>query len=60
MVEAWIHLRCPSCDRIWEASPSRLPAPQTEFACDQCGARRPTSVFMKEQRDLEILKQFAG
>lgn len=60
MVEAWIELRCPACDRIWEASPTQLPAPQTAFECDHCGERRRTSLFMKDQRDLEILKQFAS
>lgn len=60
MVEAWIQLACPSCDRRWESSPTSLPSPQADFECAGCGAVRTTSLFMKDQRDLEILKQFAG
>jgi rRNA maturation endonuclease Nob1 len=60
MVEAWIQLRCPSCERIWEASPTDLPAPDDGFECASCGETRTTAQFMKDQRDLEILKQFAG
>lgn len=60
MVEAWIQLRCPSCDRRWESSPTDLPSPQAAFECDGCGASRPTAEFMRDQRDLEILKQFAA
>lgn len=60
MVEAWIQLRCPSCDQIWESSPSKLPAPDAAFECSHCGEERTVAQFMKDQRDLEILKQFAG
>ena len=59
MVEAWITLRCPACGQSWESSPTALPAPSTDFECDHCGEARTTSQFMKDQRDLEILKQFA-
>lgn len=59
MVEAWIQLRCPVCEQTWEDSPADLPAPDTTFECPSCGATRSTSLFMKDQRDLEILKQFA-
>jgi hypothetical protein len=60
MVEAWIQLRCPSCDAAWESSPTELPAPAASFACSACGEHRTTAQFMKDQRDLEILKQFGG
>lgn len=58
MVEAWIQLRCPACEQVWEASPTDLPAPDVSFECASCGERRSTAQFMKAQRDLEILKQF--
>lgn len=60
MVEAWIQLRCPNCDHLWESSPTALPAPDASFQCPQCGETRRTALFMKDQRDLEILKQFAS
>lgn len=59
MVEAWIELQCPACQRSWEASPTDLPAPDERFTCASCGEVRTTAQFMKDQRDLEILKQFA-
>lgn len=58
MVEAWIQLRCPTCEQRWESSPTDLPAPDADFECPSCGETRSTSLFMKDQRDLEILKQF--
>ena len=60
MVEAWIQLRCPSCDRSWEASPTSLPDPDVSYECDGCGEARTTAQFMQAKRDLEILQQFAG
>lgn len=59
MVEAWIQLRCPTCEQLWESSPTDLPAPSADYECSSCGATRSTAEFMKDQRDLEILKQFA-
>lgn len=58
MVEAWIQLRCPACGQTWESSPTDLPTPNADFQCQHCGETRSTAQFMKEQRDLEILKQF--
>lgn len=60
MVEAWIQLRCPSCEQAWQSSPTELPAPDASFSCSACGEARTTAQFMKDQRDLEILKEFAG
>ncbi|MDZ7701360.1 MAG: hypothetical protein U5J98_04445 [Halobacteriales archaeon] len=60
MVEAWIQLRCPSCERLWESAPTELPPPTGSFECEGCGEARSTAQFMKDQRDLEILQQFAG
>ncbi len=59
MVEAWIQLRCPSCDQSWEASPTGLPEADAELRCDACGEARTTAQFMQAKRDLEILQQFA-
>lgn len=58
MSEAWIQLRCPECQKSWEANPSDLPAPGTKFDCKRCGGRRPTAEFMRTKRDLDILEQF--
>jgi len=60
MVQAWIQLRCPSCEQMWESSPTDLPPPTADFECASCGERRSTAQFMKDQRDLEILKQFTS
>jgi rRNA maturation endonuclease Nob1 len=60
MVEAWIQLRCPACERTWESSPTDLPPPGEAFECASCGETRSVAQFMKDQRDLEILKQFTG
>lgn len=59
MVEAWIELRCPACEQTWEGSPTDLPSSDAKFECTSCGERRTMAQFMKDQRDLEILKQFA-
>ncbi|EMA11943.1 hypothetical protein C435_18759 [Haloarcula marismortui ATCC 33799] len=37
---------------------SDLPAPETQFACDDCGAERSLSEFMRTTRDLEVLQEF--
>lgn len=58
MVEAWIELRCPACEQTWEASPTDLPTSDATLECSSCGERQRTALFMKDQRDLEILKQF--
>jgi len=58
MQEAWLQLRCPDCDKHWEATPTDLPSPDTQFDCDGCGAERPLSEFMKTTRDLELLREF--
>lgn len=57
MQEAWLQLLCPDCEKHWEATASDLPSPETSFACDDCGAERPLSEFMKTARDLELLRQ---
>ncbi|MFA9518693.1 hypothetical protein ACERIT_16060 [Halopenitus sp. H-Gu1] len=58
MPEAWIDIRCPECEEHWEADPVTLPAPDEEFQCPQCDARRSVSEFMRAKRDLEVLKEF--
>lgn len=58
MPPAWIQLRCPNCEEGWEEDPTDLPAPDTEYQCQHCWARHPTSGFMRSTRDLEILTEF--
>lgn len=58
MQEAWLQLRCPDCDKHWEATATDLPSPDTGFSCDGCNAERPLSEFMKTARDLELLREF--
>ncbi len=58
MQEAWLQLRCPDCDKHWEAAPTALPSPETMFSCDDCGTERSLSEFMKTKRDLELLREF--
>lgn len=58
MDEAWIQLQCPNCGETWEANPSDLPAPGTDYSCRSCEATNPTREFMRTARDLEILKEF--
>lgn len=59
MEEAFVQLLCPECNKAWEASPSELPEPQETFRCPDCRESRRTSEFMRTDRDLETLKQFA-
>jgi len=58
MQEAWLQLRCPDCDKHWEATPTDLPSPDTPFICDDCSEERSLSEFMKTTRDLELLREF--
>ena len=60
MQEAWIPLTCPDCGDQWEAEPSSLPRPGTDFACPYCGASRKISEFVKTERGLDILIEFHG
>ena len=60
MQEAWLQLQCPACSVAWEARVSDLSAPETQFACDDCGAERSLSEFMRTTRDLEVLQEFTG
>lgn len=58
MQEAWIQLKCPSCEATWEANPADLPAPDADFTCTHCGKTRRMSEFARAARDLEILRDF--
>ena len=58
MNEAWIQLRCPSCQEDWEANPTDLPAPDRSFECPYCGESGTMRAFMKTERGLEILGEF--
>ncbi|WP_335999904.1 hypothetical protein [Halorientalis halophila] len=58
MNEAFVQLRCPACEKDWEAAPTDLPATDAAFSCPDCGDQRRTAEFMRTERDLEILEQF--
>lgn len=58
MHKSWVPLECIDCEEQWEQSPGELPAPDSDFECDQCGTNRPISEFVKTQQGLQILKQF--
>lgn len=57
MVEAYVQLLCPECNKDWESNPSDLPLPNKVFHCPDCHASYRTSEFMRTDRDLETLKQ---
>ncbi len=59
MEEAFVQLLCPECTKSWESSPNNLPTPPEMFHCPTCHATRRTAEFMRTDRDLETLKQFA-
>jgi hypothetical protein len=60
MVEAFVRLLCPECDKGWEENPSSLPGVRRNFDCPNCHATRRLSEFMRTERDLEAVKQFGG
>ena len=57
MVEAYVRLLCPECNKDWESSPGDLPAPDAMFHCPGCHATYRTAEFMRTDRDLQTLKQ---
>jgi predicted RNA-binding Zn-ribbon protein involved in translation (DUF1610 family) len=59
MDEAFVQLRCPACQKDWEETPTDLPVPGVEFTCPDCSESRRLSEFMRTDRDLEILEEFA-
>ena len=58
MVEAFVTLRCPECQKEWESNPSDLPETRDNFSCPSCHATRRLTQFMRTERDLEIVRQF--
>lgn len=58
MVEAFVRLVCPECEKDWEANPSDLPGVRENFSCRSCHATRRLTEFMRTERDLEIVEQF--
>jgi predicted RNA-binding Zn-ribbon protein involved in translation (DUF1610 family) len=59
MVEAFVRLLCPECEKDWEKNPSSLPAVRRNFTCPNCHATRRLAEFMRTERDLEAVKQFS-
>jgi predicted RNA-binding Zn-ribbon protein involved in translation (DUF1610 family) len=58
MVEAFVRLVCPECDKNWEENPTGLPEHRENFSCPNCHATRRLAEFMRTERDLETLRQF--
>jgi ssDNA-binding Zn-finger/Zn-ribbon topoisomerase 1 len=58
MVEAFVRLVCPECNKEWEENPSELPNHRENFSCSACHATRRLAEFMRTERDLEAVKQF--
>jgi len=58
MVEAFVRLVCPECDKDWEEAPTDLPGHRKNFSCPDCHATRRLAEFMRTERDLELVKQF--
>jgi len=58
MVEAFVRLVCPECNKGWEENPSELPNHRKNFSCSACHATRRLAEFMRTERDLEAVKQF--
>lgn len=58
MVEAFVRLLCPDCSKDWEANPTELDEPRSEFTCPNCETTRRLAEFMRTERDLETLEQF--
>lgn len=57
MVETYVRLLCPECNKEWELGPDELPGPKRNFSCSNCHATRRLAEFMRTERDLETLKQ---
>jgi len=59
MVETFVRLLCPECQKDWETGPKELPSPRQNFSCPGCHATRRVAEFMRTEHDLETLRQFA-
>jgi DNA-directed RNA polymerase subunit RPC12/RpoP len=59
MEEAYVRLLCRECRKEWESSPTELPEPNRTFHCPNCHNSRSLSEFMRTDRDLRMLKEFA-
>ena len=58
MVEAFVRLQCPECQKGWEENPAELPDHTAQFTCPSCETARRLAEFMRTERDLETVKQF--
>lgn len=56
MVETYVRLLCPECDKHWQESPSALPEPGRTFHCPNCHNSRRLAEFARTEHDLEALK----
>jgi ribosomal protein S27E len=58
MNEAFVQLQCPDCLKDWERNHAELPAPDVTVECPDCGTTRPTSEFMRTDRDVTNRQAF--
>jgi len=59
MVDAFIRLVCPECNKEWQDNPARnYRASVRTSAVPDCHATRRLTEFMRTERDLEAVKQF--
>lgn len=56
MVEAYVRLLCPECQKGWEATPRDLPPHDQSFHCPGCSETRRLAEFTRTDRDLQTLK----
>ncbi|WP_193222406.1 DUF7836 family putative zinc-binding protein [Halosegnis rubeus] len=56
MVETYVRLLCPDCEKSWEESPNDLPEPSETFYCPDCNAENRLSEFARTERDLETMQ----
>jgi predicted RNA-binding Zn-ribbon protein involved in translation (DUF1610 family) len=56
MVDTYVRLLCPECEKKWESSPSDLPDAGQSFDCPDCTTTRRLAEFARTGHDLETLK----
>jgi len=58
MVEAFVRLVCPECNKDWQETPTGLPEVRRNFSCPDCHATRRLTEFFRTERDMEAVQQF--